>query len=365
MKNRNSISSILIGILTVVVTALTGLMVGYLSDRLDADFMSIYIAFMVSFLVGMLVQTAIHEAGHLVFGLLTGFRFISYRVLSFVVANEDGKLKTGRYSIPGTLGQCLMGAPENREKRPYFLYNAGGVIFNLLSAVIFYLIALNTKSAVVAAVTAALGMYGLVMLIGNGIPTITNGVANDGMNILEMKKHPQTIDSFYNMLDINEMMMKGTRAKDIPEEMIDFREETLHSGSIGIANLIWKENALMDEHRFEETEKLLKETSENDYPLIGYYRNTLTIDQKYLECLNGTFEDITDKKLLRFITSSARAIPSVMRYLYARALYQGNGEEAEKHLKAFASLEDSYPYRGEYQSEKELMAIAKDRLGNQ
>ncbi len=43
-------------------------------------------------LVGFL-QIIIHEAGHLVCGLASGYRFVSFRILSFTLIREDGKLK--------------------------------------------------------------------------------------------------------------------------------------------------------------------------------------------------------------------------------------------------------------------------------
>ena len=38
----------------------------------------------------------VHEAGHLVFGLLTGYEFCSFRIASFMWLKENGKLKLKR-----------------------------------------------------------------------------------------------------------------------------------------------------------------------------------------------------------------------------------------------------------------------------
>ena len=40
----------------------------------------------------MLIQIIIHEAGHLVFGLATGYKFSSFRIYSWMWVKEDGKL---------------------------------------------------------------------------------------------------------------------------------------------------------------------------------------------------------------------------------------------------------------------------------
>ena len=81
------------------------------------------------------LQTILHEGGHLVCGLLTGYRFVSFRIGSWMVQRENGRLRFHRYTLAGTAGQCLLAPPELTEgKIPYKLYNLGGVLANLLAA---------------------------------------------------------------------------------------------------------------------------------------------------------------------------------------------------------------------------------------
>ena len=362
MTEKNNGSRLLIGILSMLIALPTGLLVGMIGFRADKNMLLLYAVFLLSIGLAVILQTAVHEAGHMVFGLLTGFRFLSYRVLSLILSKEDGRLKLGRFSLPGTLGQCLMGVPADKDKKPYFLYNAGGVIFNLLSAMICYGIAFTSHNAFLAIFAAVNGMYDLILFVSNAIPFKGSGIANDGSNLLEMYRHPEAIDAFYKMLAINELMMKDGRMKDVPETWIDMSETMLHTGGLGAANAVWLENRLMDEHRFTEAEGLIQDILEKDYPLLEYHRNALLLDQKYLDCLNGRFEDVTDQKLLKFIDASGTSSVSIIRYLYVRALYRKDASEAEKYHNAFVSLEKGYPFRGEYQSEKEFMAIAKERL---
>ncbi|MBQ2658555.1 MAG: hypothetical protein IJF87_08320 [Erysipelotrichaceae bacterium] len=363
MNKRNKKNSLLMGALIMLGCLPSGLLIGMIGYRADIDVFPIYLLFLLSMGIALILQTAVHEAGHMVFGLLTGFRFLSYRVLSLIISKEDGKLKLGRFSIPGTVGQCLMGTPVNTEKKPYYLYNAGGLIFNLIFMVFNYLIVFLSRNPYLAIFAAANGMYDLIMLIGNGIPFDGNGIANDGKNIQEMNRHPEAIDTFYSMLDINEMMMNGTRARDTSDDMIDLRETTLHTGSIGTSNLVWKENKLMDEHRFSEAEELMMQIRSNDYPLLDYHQKMLMLDQKYIDCLNGCFEDITDRKTLNYLQGTRKNVLSVIRYFYVRALYLKDEKELEKSRQALESLEKDYPFQGEYQTEKELIEIAEEKLG--
>ncbi len=362
MNKENKRSRILMGILIMLTCLPSGLLIGFIGDRSGIGIFPIYLLFLASMGIALILQTALHEAGHMVFGLLTGFRFLSYRVMSLLVIKEEGRLKLKRFALPGTLGQCLMGSPVNKEKRPFFLYNAGGVIVNLIFAIINYLITFLAKSPYLAIFAAANGMYDLIMLISNGIPFDGNGIANDGKNIQEMRHHPSSIDTFYTMLDLNEMMAKGGRIKDAADTIFDLDDATLRSGSIGAGNIMWKENKLMDEHRFEEAEELLKQISEQDYPLLDYHKKMLLLDQKYLDCLNGRFEDITDKKTLQFLEGSRKSVLSVIRYFLVRAWYLKDEAELKRNREALKSLEKDYPFSGELKSEMELIGIAEEKL---
>ncbi|MBR0461283.1 MAG: hypothetical protein IJJ00_01040 [Erysipelotrichaceae bacterium] len=363
MKNKDRMTAILITVLSVLTALPSGILIAYIGFKSGIGVLMIYITFVLSVAIAMILQTAIHEAGHMVFGLLTGFRFISYRILSYIVIRENDRLKLSRFAIPGTLGQCLMGTPVDKDKKPYFLYNAGGVIFNLISACICYPLSLLVSNPYLAICLAVNGMYALISLFSNAIPFKGNGVANDGMNILEMTKYPDTIDCFYRMLDFYEMMNSGGRSRDIPEDVLDLRESTLTTGGLGASNIIYLENKLMDEHRFTEAEELIKDAYEKEYPLLDYHKCLLNLDQKYLDMLKCGFEDFSDKKMLKFIDSSKARMLSVVRYLYAKALYQNDRKEADNQLKTFELLEKDYPFKGECKSEKELMEIAEEKLG--
>ena len=59
-----------------------------------------------------MVNVIIHEGGHLIFGLMTGYKFNSFRIFSVILIKQNGKLKIKNISLAGTGGQCLMSPPE-------------------------------------------------------------------------------------------------------------------------------------------------------------------------------------------------------------------------------------------------------------
>ena len=88
--------------------------------------------------VASYLQVIIHESGHLVFGLMSGYRFGSFRIASFIWVKDQGKIKFKRMKIAGTGGQCLMSPPEMVDgKFPVVLYNFGGALMNLIFAALF------------------------------------------------------------------------------------------------------------------------------------------------------------------------------------------------------------------------------------
>lgn len=58
------------------------------------------------------LQAILHEGGHLVCGLLSGYRFLSFRVGSFTLLRQNGRLVLRRFYLPGTGRPVPAGAPR-------------------------------------------------------------------------------------------------------------------------------------------------------------------------------------------------------------------------------------------------------------
>ncbi|MDE5736021.1 MAG: hypothetical protein K2H65_02955, partial [Bacteroidales bacterium] len=64
------------------------------------------------FLLSLLLLVTLHEAGHLAFGLMSGYRFVSFRIFNLTFIKLDGRLRVKRFSVAGTGGQCLLPPPD-------------------------------------------------------------------------------------------------------------------------------------------------------------------------------------------------------------------------------------------------------------
>lgn len=133
-----------------------------------------------------IIMIAAHEAGHLIAGLLSGYKFVSYRVLSFTLIKLDGKLRLRRFKLSGTSGQCLLKPPAWTDKGiPVTLYNLGGILMNAALMLVFLI------PACIVPVDSFGGMLILSAAFLNGWFMLMNGLplsVNDGDNALHLSK---------------------------------------------------------------------------------------------------------------------------------------------------------------------------------
>ena len=137
------------------------------------------------------LQVTVHEGGHLVCGLLTGYRPLSFRIGRVLLVKLDGRWRVRSLHIPGTGGQCLM-SPPPQEHPPYRLYHLGGGLANLLLALPALPLCLGTQLLPLRVFWGALAVFGLWLAAANLIPvTLGNIVGGLGLGLLLWYCHTQ------------------------------------------------------------------------------------------------------------------------------------------------------------------------------
>ena len=134
------------------------------------------------FVASFLVHIILHEGGHLVCGLLSGYRFVSFRIGSRILIKSKGRYCLKKFNIPGTGGQCLLDPPDvdARGDFPAKLYNLGGGLSNLLFSAAALVLVEATRNPVVAMVLLPFALLGTGLGLLNLIPLKVSGIANDG-----------------------------------------------------------------------------------------------------------------------------------------------------------------------------------------
>ena len=361
------------GVLLMILSVAAGGAAGYglaafadLSGAETGEFLFMMAGLIISIYIGSFLQTVIHEGGHLIFGLLSGYRFCSFRVGSFMWIQKGGKIVFRRFSLAGTGGQCLMGPPDLTDgKVPYILYNLGGVLMNLISAAIFFGIALLLREnfAVLVFFAAAAAM-GLLLALMNGIPLKLAMVNNDGQNIIDIGKSSREMYSFWLQMKIAELQAEGERLKDMPQEWFEVPNDEEMKGSMTSVRAVSASNRLMEEHRFQENARLIHHILSVDSAIPGIYRVLLICDRVYCELTGEKSPEILAKwteKDQQKVMKQMRNYPSVIRTQYAYALLVENDrKKAGKLKKLFEKNLRSYPYEADGQIEKELVETAEE-----
>lgn len=318
--------------------------------------------------LAILGQMAIHEAGHLIFGLLTGYRFCSYRLGSLMILREKGRLRLRRLTLAGTSGQCLMAPPDWREESiPVILYNLGGCLLNLASALAFWgLWAAFGRTPCIGPAFLFFALMGAALALANGLPLRSRLIANDGSNALTLVRSPQARRAFWLQLKVNEQLSQGTRLADMPDAW--FADLPAPDDPLRAAVSVLACNRQMDQEAFLPARRSIEALLAAKTGLLGLHRQLLTCDLVFLRLLEGETEAAlalltpAQKKFMR----SMRGHPSILRTQYALALLaEGNGKRAAALRASFEKQAARYPYPAEIASEARLLELAGQRFCQQ
>ncbi len=313
----------------------------------------------------MLIQIIIHETGHLVFGLLTGYRFSSFRIFSLMWIKENDHIRFKRMTVAGTGGQCLMIPPNLKDRRmPFILYNFGGAILNGLLAVICLGISFAfTRYSFGWTFCLLFAVFGFAFAMINGLPIRMGQVNNDGRNALDLTKSTEAIRAFWIQMKVNEQISMGIRVKDMPDEWFSVpSDNSMQNGIIAVIGVLAC-SRLMDQHRFREADDLMKRLLSQRNAIAGLHRNLLACDRMYVEMITDNRTDLLEKMRTKDQLKVMKAMkkdPSVLRTEYVYALLsEKNPERAENIRKQFEKAVSRFPYSGEIAAERELIQIAE------
>ncbi len=371
MKKKINWKGLLLGAAFVLVCFFGGFLLGMMLDNGTADDMPPEVFFpnlvliLLSVYCWLFLHIIIHEAGHLVFGLLTGYKFSSFRVFSWMLMQENGKLRLKKYNIPGTGGQCLMIPPELVDgKMPCFLYNMGGCIFNVLAAIL----CLVMNWVIPHPVWIIGAVFGIMAAALNGIPR-SKGVSNDGNNAFSLGKDPEALRAFWVQMKLGEAMSKGIRLKDMPDEWFqvpsDDKMKNVLLAAVGYVTC----GRLLDARAFEAFATLADRFLAMETGMMGIQRDALVCDRITVELLTEGNREVVERLLTDGLKQSMKNLKTCIdmcRGEYAIALlYEQDAEKAQKHLAAFEKIAKTHPYTGDVEGERELIAMIQAKAENQ
>lgn len=321
-----------------------------LSDHFPISTFAIVIA---SMAIAYLLHIVLHEAGHLIAGLLTGYEFVSFRIGSIVwVKNQDQKIEMRRMKIQGTGGQCLMCPPDvDVEECPYKLYHAmGGLVNIVIGLAAVSLASVLPQNLVTFCIFEEFGVIGIGLGLVNLVPSKSGGIQNDGYNLLDLNRNLLAKKCINLVLTINALLTVADSYDDLPKTIVndlmsmDFKQMDLSNSSI--ANAFNYQTALLYVNgEYEKEYELVKYIAEKS-EILPIFRNEAKCECLFYELINGAskeeIEKRYDKSLKRYIKATM-LYPSRQRLMYAYyKLYEKDDTKAEKCMKALEKMIDTY-----------------------
>lgn len=357
----------------ILLATIGGFAIGYFimwmipNDFRDASFFAVPIVLFI-FFFAYLFHILIHEAGHLIFGLLSGYTFVSFRVGNLTLIRRDGKFKFTSMNIPGTGGQCLMSPPPyNAGNYPYLLYNLGGVLINLITSAIAFLFVRETFSIYTNLALVAFALGGILALVSNALPIKVGGIPTDGHNIRSIHQDPDMKYAFWLQLKANALFSEGVRPKDLPyfDEPKKFDEEKLVEPLITSAYLLGY-NYLLDLHHFDEAKEYLEVLLSHIDEFIPLYQSALKIERLFLELIGENDPEVIeryyDEDLVNYIKLTENWIDRKRFYMAYEWFHNEDADAAMENYHILQELAVKHPNIGDAQMELELAEWLKGQI---
>ena len=298
-------------------------------------------------LFSIFLQVLLHEGGHLVCGLATGYRFVSFRIFNLTFIRKDGKLCIKRFSLAGTGGQCLLTPPERPlEDIPTTLYNLGGVLANLLTAILAFLPLLTVDGLpyLLKFFLLMLSLIGILLAGMNGIPMKMGGIGNDADNMCLLLKDSKSKQALVTQLRINALVQEGMRPKDMPAEWFSQTEDINYKDALQVTIAAYNAFEKIMSHRHEVIGLLIKETACELLFTALVTKRTARAEELYTDELDTYIRQYKD------VTSSKQ------RLLCALALYRDKDTAKAKEIyEATCQRKNKYLMQGEVSSDIALM----------
>lgn len=322
-----------------------------------------------SFLLSVFVLIVIHEGGHLLCGLLSGYRFVSFRILNLTIIREAGRLRIKRFAVAGTAGQCLLSPPDCPIKEiPTWWYNMGGLLANSIAlfAVLPFLFMGLEPLWLIAAVIFCL--TDLMLIIINGIPIVINGFGNDAYNARLMRDNLLSKYGLVMQLRTNALIQEGIRPRDMPSEWFDIPNSIDYKNALEVSLPLIKASWLIDREQWEDAYRQLCDIYSHKEDLIALYLTETKCELIFSALCTGRKDEarqLLDKELMDYIEKYRKVMSSKDRILCAVELFVNNDYNAAYQI--YTNLEqrkDSYLLRGEVASDLAIMKKLLDSFSH-
>lgn len=275
-----------------ILLAFVGLGVGYLygnglhiNDLIDqVPFIQLIVIIFMTIYTGY-IHIFMHEFGHYLFGKVTGYKLVYFQMPNFRYEAKTKRLKKIPTRISGMVGQCLMKPPSNSDnaRKPYFLYLAGGLIVNLITALLLYMGSFVMPDPI-SFNLFVLSLPPFLLFFMNIIPL---GFTDGGL-ILELKKSDLSKRLYFKQLELSSLLEEGKTFSEIPEAYFsEVKDGSFSNSKMGEYLLLVAYQRSLSLLDFEEADRLLKIYNEHWHYLSSPYAQMIASELLFCHAIFG------------------------------------------------------------------------------
>lgn len=378
--------------ITNIISVIIGLIIGFAisyygifskKDQSVADtFLLYFYGGLIAFGITFVIHIILHEGGHLIFGLLTGYNFLSFRIFSTIFYKHNGKINKRKFAIKGTGGQCLMYPPKRREDGsfPFVLYNMGGGISNLFFSLLAVIPVILTDNKVLLTLCIAFIVSGVLLAVTNLIP-LNMGLQNDGMNMVQMLKEENFREAFYLQLKVNAEMSDGKLITDYSPSDFPLVEGEHSTNMLAAFSYIYRYYIKLSAHDYEGARLMLDQMVENSDKYILAIFNLIEIERLFFMVLEKRpIEEIACVyRYVRVILNTSKTNVGIqrVRYVYEALLSEDDKKDIinliskkvqkkwkdyseEEAYNDFIKIADNFPIIGEARMHMDMVEYIRN-----
>ena len=278
------------------------------------EVVGIFAGSIVCTLVAFILQIVLHEGGHLLFGLLSGYRFVSFRIFNWTLSVA------------------------------------------LLAFVVWYVV--EDPSPLLAQFLVMMCFAGVSLGLLNGIP-FKRGITNDAANVRLMRKYPKSKKAMIVQLRVNACIQEGIRIKDMPEEWFAWVDDIDYGEPMQLNIRLLQVGRLLDLGQMEEAYVALEEIARHKGEMIGLLAKEVVCELIYLDLVTGHnrwADTLYTKEIELYVRQYRVLMSSKQRFLCAWALYkERDREKALAIYKNVVQKQTQYLLQGEVKMDIAMM----------
>jgi len=373
MKNKKIFNFFKVFINILYVVSVT-MIFGYVADKwIELEFIDFFFRLSILILGTYLISFISiiwHELGHLVFGIKSKLKFVSFSVLNLIIKKEDNKFKISKSpTISGVGGYCNMSFEESKEysKKSIVSYFLGGITFNWIFVIIFSILLTLSNNAYLAIIALLFISTNVYLALYNSVPvTQMSGLITDMLHVINCYKDSDYVVELSKIDKIQNLVSNGCELKDIDEKLFYMPKDFSTSSKITMAQLYI--DYIADKGQYYDAIEHIKTILKNtENKLAKANINLFKINLIYYafkgNCDTKIISEYWNKDIRNYLDAMGGFEPQFIgiNYMYS-SLIEKDKKKAQSYLNKFEQIKKNHHNKNSVKETEKTILAVKEKI---